>query len=299
MFEQLKATVNDAVDSVSKSISNLTTVDIDEEFDELFFDLERVLLRNNVAVEAIDAIKEQMRDDLAGEEAPGGEAEQRVKDALADALRAVLSEGPDIHEITQKSPCTLAFIGVNGSGKTTTLAKLAHTLKQAGKSLVFAAADTYRAASIEQLEEHAERLDVKLIKHDYESDPAAVAYDAVQHAEAEELDVVLIDTAGRLHSDSNLMEELAKLIRVNDPDYTFFVGESTTGNDCVDQAKQFHDDVGFDGIILTKADVDDSGGAAISISHATGEPVNYLGTGQDYKDIEHFDKETLITALLD
>lgn len=294
MFEKLKETVTDAVDSVSESVSNITQVDIDDRFDDIFFDLEHALLQNNVAVSAVDAIREEMRDQLTGEQAGRGQVEAQVITALREALEKLLREGEPVNELVGDTPYVIAFTGVNGSGKTTTLAKIAHALQQQGKSLVLAAADTYRAASIEQLEEHAAALDSKIIKHEYESDPAAVAYDAVQHAESEGHDVVLIDTAGRLHSNANLMGELAKLIRVNDPNHTFFIGESTTGNDCVEQAQEFKDNIGFDGTILTKADVDDNGGAAISISHATDTAIHYLGTGQDYDDLEPFDKQALI-----
>ncbi len=163
--------------------------------------------------------------------------------------------------------------------------------------MVLAAADTFRAAAIQQLEEHANKLGVKIIKHDYESDPAAVAFDAIKHAESKGIDIVLIDTAGRQHANKNLMQELEKVIRVNKPDLKVFIGESITGNDCVEQAKQFNETVGIDVIVLTKADVDEKGGAAISISYVTGKPIIYLGMGQTYDDLVPFNKEKILESV--
>jgi fused signal recognition particle receptor len=201
-----------------------------------------------------------------------------------------------IDEIRKKKdkPYIISFIGVNGSGKTTSMAKLAYLLQKNNLSVVFAASDTFRAAAIQQLQEHADKLGVKMIRHDYESDPAAVAFDAIQHAKSKGIDVVLIDTAGRLHVNDNLMNELKKLIRVNKPDLKIFVGESITGNDCVEQAKLFNEVVGIDAIILAKADVDEKGGAAVSVSYVTKKPIIYLGTGQKYDDLQEFKPEIII-----
>ena len=165
------------------------------------------------------------------------------------------------------------------------------------KSVVIAAADTFRAAAIDQLQLHADKLNIKMIKHDYGSDAAAVAFDAVKHAEAKKIDVVLIDTAGRIHSNINLMDEMKKIIRVAKPDLKIFIGESITGNDCTEQAKKFNEAIGIDGIILSKADIDEKGGAAISISYITGKPILYIGTGQEYKDIKEFNPEMIMENL--
>jgi len=186
---------------------------------------------------------------------------------------------------------------VNGSGKTTTIAKLVKLLKDKGLSSVIAASDTFRAAAIHQLDEHGEKLGVKVIKHDYGSDPAAVAFDARKYAEAKKIDVVLVDTAGRLHSNVNLMDEVGKIIRVVKPNLKVFVGESITGNDCVEQSKKFNETVGIDSIILTKADVDERGGSAISISYITGKPIIYLGVGQKYDDLRSFDEKEIVKSL--
>ena len=164
-------------------------------------------------------------------------------------------------------------------------------------SSVIAASDTFRAAAIHQLDEHGEKLGIKVIKHDYGSDPAAVAFDARKYAEAKKIDVVLVDTAGRLHSNVNLMDEVKKIIRVVKPNLKVFVGESITGNDCVEQSKKFNEVVGIDSIILTKADVDEKGGAAISISYITGKPIIYLGVGQGHDDLRIFDEKELVRSL--
>lgn len=187
----------------------------------------------------------------------------------------------------------IVFFGINGSGKTTTIAKFAHLLQQNKLSCVMAAADTFRAAAIDQLEEHASKLKIELIKHDYGADPAAVAFDAVKHAKAKKIDVVLVDTAGRMHSNTGLVDEMKKIIRVVKPDLKLFIGESITGNDCIEQAKTFDAAIGIDGIILSKADIDDKGGAAVSVSYVTKKPIFYLGTGQNYSDLKEFDKETI------
>ena len=276
-----------------------TTIKISEDkFEKLFWELEVVMLENNVAVEVIDKIKA----DLKAELTTGKVSRKGVYELILDALRKSV-EGlfMDQHfnlvkEIKKKKdkPYVIAFIGVNGSGKTTTMAKMAHLLLENNLSVVFAASDTFRAAAIQQLQEHADKLGVKMIKHDYDSDPAAVAFDAVKHAKAKGIDVVMIDTAGRLHSNDNLMNELKKLVRVNNPDLKVFVGESITGNDCIEQAKLFNQAVGIDVIILAKADVDEKGGAAVSVSYVTKKPIIYLGTGQTYDDLTDFKPEIVI-----
>ena len=197
----------------------------------------------------------------------------------------------------EEKPFVIAFFGINGSGKTTTIAKIANLLKEKNISCVLAASDTFRAASIEQLQIHADKLGVKLIKHDYGSDPAAVSFDAIKHAKAKNIDVVLIDTAGRLHSNINLMDELKKIVKVSKPNLKLFVGESIAGNDCIEQAKTFNEAVGIDGIILAKADIDEKGGAAISVSYITKKPIIYLGTGQEYKDLKEFDPNLIVEGL--
>jgi fused signal recognition particle receptor len=271
----------------------------DKKFEELFFDLEVGLLESNVAVEVIEKIKEDLKKELVDTKVLRGTIQEVVENTLKNSLSEILEIKPiDILEkIKTKKPYVICFIGVNGSGKTTTIAKFVNLLKANNLKCVLAAADTFRAAAIQQLEEHANNLNVKMIKHDYGSDPAAVAFDAIKYAEQKALDVVLIDTAGRLHSNANLMAELDKIIRIAKPDFKIFVGESITGNDCVFQATEYNKITGIDGIILSKADVDDKGGAAISVSYVTKKPILFMGTGQEYKDLEVFDKDKILNSL--
>ena len=283
-----------------KVSESFTKINLSEQkFEELFWDIEVTLLENNVAVEVIELIKKDLKEELTTDKVSRKNVEQIILDTLKLSLDKVLTV-PEINlekEIEKKKPYIIAVIGVNGSGKTTAIAKLTNYLKKQNYSVVIAAADTFRAAAIQQIEEHANKLDVKLIKHDYNSDPAAVAFDAVKHAEAKKIDVVLIDTAGRMHSNDNLMNELKKLIRVNKPDLKIFVGESITGNDCVEQARTYNAEIGIDAIILTKADIDEKGGAAISISHVTQKPILFIGTGQKYDDLEKFNKKRILESL--
>ena len=271
----------------------------EDKFEDLFWDLEVALLENNVAMEVIGKIKSDLKDKLTSGKISRKGVEEVIKGSLRKSIEEVLDiESFDlVKKAKDKQPFIITFIGVNGSGKTTSLAKVAKKLMDNGLSVVFAAADTFRAAAIQQLEEHANNLDVKMIKHDYNADPAAVAFDAVEHAKSKGIDVVLVDTAGRLHSNKNLMQELEKLIRVNNPDLKIFVGESITGNDCVEQAKVYDEAIGIDAIILSKADVDEKGGAAISVSYVTGKPILYIGTGQEYDDLERFEPDLVLESL--
>lgn len=270
-----------------------------EKFEELFWDLELALLENNVAVEVIEKIKTDLKTELVDKPLPRGQIEERIALSLHKSIEDLFSV-PNIDilaKVKSKKPYVICFVGINGSGKTTSIAKVAHYLQTRGLSVVLAAADTFRAAAIDQLQLHADNLGLKLIKHDYGSDPAAVAFDAIKHAEAKKADVVLIDTAGRLHSNVNLMDEMKKIIRVAKPDLKLFIGESITGNDCVEQAKKFDEAVGIDGIILSKADIDEKGGAAISVSYVTKKPIVFLGVGQEYDDLQPFDKEKLLASI--
>ena len=283
----------------SKAKEALTTKRLSaEKFDELFWSLEQALLENNVAVAVIDKIKEDLKAKLIEKPLPRN-LEDVVQKTLNESLDEVLSvEQQDFMTLARsKKPFVIAFFGINGSGKTTTIAKIAHLLQQNKLSCVMAAGDTFRAAAIQQLEEHADNLKIKIIKHDYGADAAAVAFDAVKHAQKHGIDVVLIDTAGRLHSDVNLMDELKKIVRVAKPDLKLFVGESITGNDCVEQAERFDEHIGIDGVILTKADVDEKGGTALSISFVTKKPIMYIGTGQRYGDLKQFSKEMVLENL--
>jgi len=280
----------------------IITTKIDEgQFEKLFWELELALMENNVAVEVIDKIKNDLKEELMEKPIKRTKVEETISLSLKNSIEGLFQNNNIdlIQQIRDKKdkPYIIAFFGINGSGKTTSIAKLASMLKENKISCVFAASDTFRAASIEQLQLHADKLDIKMIKHDYGSDPAAVAFDAIKHAKAKNIDAVLIDTAGRMHSNQNLIDEMKKIIRVAKPDLKIFVGESITGNDCVEQAKTFNDSVGIDGIILAKADVDEKGGAAVSVSYVTKKPILFLGTGQNYGDLEKFDSEIIMKNL--
>ncbi|MBI2655982.1 signal recognition particle-docking protein FtsY [Candidatus Woesearchaeota archaeon] len=279
----------------------ITTTKINEEqFDRLFSDMELALMENNVAIEVIEKIKNDLKEELVEKPIRRTKVEETISGALKKSIGELFekSDFDLIEEIKNKAekPYVIAFFGINGSGKTTSIAKLANMLKENEISCVLAAADTFRAASIEQLQIHADKIGVKIIKHTYGADPAAVAFDAIKHAKAKNIDAVLVDTAGRMHSNTNLIDEMKKIIRVAKPDLKIFVGESITGNDCVDQAKTFNEAVGIDGIILAKADIDEKGGAAVSVSYVTKKPILYLGVGQEYSDLQKFDSEVIVNG---
>ena len=297
---QPAAVVGEKKGFFSRITSKITTKEIDaSQFEEMFWDLELLLLENNVAVQVIEKIKDDLKRDLVGQPIARSKIEETIVGALKDSVKGlfVLPAVDVIALAGKKSPLVICFIGINGSGKTTTIAKMAKLFQDNGKSVVMAAADTFRAAAIDQLQFHADALGVKLIKHDYGADPAAVAFDAIAHAKAKNRDIVLIDTAGRLHSNANLVDEMKKIVRVAKPDLKIFVGESITGNDCIEQALKFDEAVGLDGIILSKADIDEKGGTAVSVSYVTGKPILYLGTGQEYVDLEPFDPDAVVEQL--
>jgi len=298
--EEKKSILQKIKEGITKQKELITTVSLSEDkFKDIFWDLELILLENNVAVEIIEKIKQNLKEKLVNTRVKRRDIEKVIKDTLKETIETLFSAEPGdfIGKVKSKKPFVISFVGVNGSGKTTSIAKIAHLLQKNDLKLILAASDTFRAAAIDQLQQHADKLGLKMIKHDYGADAAAVAFDAIEYAKAHQLDAVLIDTAGRLHSNVNLMDELKKINKVSNPDLTIFVGESITGNDCVEQAKEFNNLVGIDGIILTKADVDEKGGAAISISHITGKPILFLGTGQEYKDLEKFDHEKILKDL--
>ena len=265
-------------------------------------ELEFALLGSDVEYGVTEEILEGVEENLLGEtRARLDSTGNIVRDALRESLYDVISVGQfdfDERVTAAEKPVVIIFTGVNGVGKTTTIAKLGHYLEQRGLSTVLANGDTYRAGANEQLESHARSLDKKIISHEQGSDPAAVIYDAVEYAEANNVDVVLGDTAGRLHTSDGLMDQLEKIDRVIDPDMTLFVDEAVAGQDAVNRASEFDAASDIDGTVLTKADADTQGGAAISIAHVTGKPILFLGTGQDYDDIERFDPERIVDTLI-
>ena len=298
--EERKSFFQKVKESIGKKAELITTVSLSEDkFNNIFWDLEMMLLENNVAVEVIEKIKHDLKGALVDKRLKRSKIENKIKETLKDTISNLfLTQTFDlIEKVKSKKPFVISFVGVNGSGKTTSIAKVANHLKNKGLKVVLAASDTFRAAAIDQIQQHADKLNIKLIKHDYGSDAAAVSFDAIQYAKAHFSDVVLIDTAGRLHSNVNLMDELKKIKRVANPDLTIFVGEAITGNDCVEQAKEFNSAVNIDAIILSKADVDEKGGAAISVSYVTKKPILYLGTGQGYNDLQKFTPEIVLKNL--
>lgn len=283
--------------SVVKRVKEKTLEEDDVK--DILKSMELALLENDVALEVTEKIISDLRENLVGKNVKRGEAEKVVHESLRQSLLEVMQqEDVDIEDILKerKEPLTVLFLGFNGVGKTTTLAKIAHKFKE--YKPVIAAGDTFRAASIEQLEEHGQRIGAKVIKHDYGSDSAAVIFDAKKHATASDSKLVLADTAGRSHSNTNLMDELKKVVRVNKPDLKILVLDAVTGNDIYDQARLFNEAVGVDGIILTKTDVYEKGGAAISAAHTIKKPILYMGTGQEYEELAKFNPEKIVENIL-
>ncbi len=274
-----------------------------DKLEDLLWDLEVGLLEADVALPVIEAIKASVREQLTVTGVPRGRAHAIVEEVLRAAITKVLQTGRlnfdefVVGKIKEKRPVVIMFVGVNGTGKTTTIAKLCHRLKGHGISSVMAAGDTFRAGAIEQLSLHGDRLGVKVVKHTAGSDPAAVAYDAIEHAKSRNKDVVLLDTAGRMQTNTNLMEEMAKIRRVARPDLTIFVGDSLAGNDAVEQAREFNKVVGIDGVVLTKVDADAKGGAALSVAYTIGKPLLFVGIGQEYDDQIPFQAEWMVDRL--
>ncbi len=279
----------------------LTAADIED----IAWELQVGLLESDVAVPVADRIIERSKELIIGQKLGLTENPRKLaEDALQQAIREVLvtDKKVDLLELIKAKrargePAVLVFLGINGHGKTTTVAKVAKYLTGHGFKPVLAAADTYRAAGIEQLEIHAERLGLEVVKQRRGADAAAVAFDAISHAKARGFDVVLVDTAGRMQTDVNLMDEMRKIVRVAKPDLKIFVGDALTGNDAVEQATTFNQAIGIDGSILCKMDADARGGAALSITQVTGKPILFLGTGQDYKDLVEFKPEIILNAL--
>lgn len=319
MFDSLRKKLKDSVGKITKKVQGkekteekskkkkkktfkLGVKEIKEkDLKDVLWDLKVSLLESDVALETAEKICNDLKEKLVGKEIKKKEIEKEIKNTFKESLEDIfdLEEINLVKEIKNKKPYLILFLGFNGSGKTTTIARVAHLLKKRNLEVNLAAGDTWRAAAIHQLEKHANNLDVPIIKHDYGADSAAVVYDAVKHAKANNIDVVLADTAGRSHTDTNLMEELKKICKVNEPDLKILVVDSLTGNDAVEQAKSFEEAVEIDGVILTKMDVNEKGGAALSVAHTIKKPILYIGTGQEYKDLEKFDSKKIIKKILE
>jgi fused signal recognition particle receptor len=296
LFDKLRAQFSKLYEHVAKA--ELKGKDLDKVLDE--FQLS--LVENDVAVSVADYVSTQLREKLQDVQFTRfANPRDGVKAILSDVLLSVLQRNGrlDIFELIDKKkslgePAVIVFVGINGTGKTTSIAKLAHILQKRGRTSILAASDTYRSGSIEQLEEHARRIGVRIIRHQYGGDPAAVAYDAVNYAKAHGINAVLIDTAGRMQTNKNLLEEMRKIVRVTNPDLTLLVVDALTGNDAVEQGKVFSEAVKIDGIILAKLDADAKGGSAVSISYVMGKPVVMVGTGQKYDDLQPFQPEVIV-----
>ncbi len=289
------------VKKIKKRVSKEIEI-AEEDIKDILWNVQLSLLEADVAYEATEKICEGVKRELIGKKVKKGEIERAVKRAFQDAMLKILTRPAEIDIFSlceKKKPFVIVFLGFNGSGKTTTIAKIAKLFLERGKKVVFAAGDTFRAASIEQLEEHGKALGVRVIKHRYGADPAAVVYDAIKHAKARGIDVVLADTAGRAHTNAALMEELKKICRVNKPDLKILVMDSLTGNDVVEQAKMFDREIGVDCMVMTKVDVYEKGGSIISAAYAINKPVLFLGYGQGYDEIKPFNPEEFVKNLLE
>ncbi len=289
-----------------KVTSKIKKIKISEkEFDVYADDLEMLLLENNVAMEVTEKVISELKDRIVGREFLKKEVESEIKDFFREVIEDILVEPYDFAErvrsqksdVRSQEPYVILFCGINGTGKTTTIAKVADYLKRKNLSCVLAAGDTFRAASIEQLKTHGERLNIKVVAHEYGSDPASVGFDAIAYAKKNKIDCVLIDTAGRMHTAKNLLKEMEKIVKVCKPDLKIFVGESITGNDILEQVRSFDWAIGIDGIVLSKADIDEKGGTALSVGYVTKKPILYLGTGQEYDKFEPFDRQKFIERL--
>jgi len=300
VFEKLRKGLSGLVNKVT------TTELTSDKLHPVLGDFKLNLIENDVAVSVADYICEEMERRLNGVQVKRLEDRKSVvKENLNKVLLDILTPKEKIdllQRIDEKrrrnEPYIIMFVGINGTGKTTSIAKVAKFLMKNGYSVVLACSDTYRAGSIEQLEEHARRLGVKMIRHKYGADPAAVAYDAISHAKAQGINVVLIDTAGRIQTDRNLMNELGKIKRVITPDLTILTVDALTGNDAVMQAEEFHKIVGIDGTILTKVDADVKGGSALSVTYVTGKPIIFIGIGQRHEDLQPFSPEQFTEMIL-
>jgi len=300
MFEKLKSGLKDLVNKV-------TTTELKaENLRPILSEFKLSLVENDVAFPVAERICDEIERKLEGVQVKRLEDRRRIVEKnLREVLLEVMRTNNEIDlldAIEEKrkkgEPFVIVFVGINGTGKTTTIAKIAHFLNKKGYSVVLACSDTYRAGSIEQLEEHAKRLGIRMIKHKYGADPAAVAYDTINHAKAHGINVVLIDTAGRIQTNRNLMNELEKIKRIVNPDLTILIVDSLTGNDAVMQAEEFHKSVSINAAILTKVDADVKGGSAISVTYVTKKPILFIGTGQTYDDLEEFNPEKFVDMIL-
>jgi len=276
----------------------------EDDLEDPLMELEIALLESDLALTVTDAIVASVKEQLSGTRKKFGKntgsiVEDALKNAILEVMSANVFDFDEFMEQRRGQTVHIAFVGINGTGKTTSIAKIANRLQKAGYSMTIAAGDTFRAGAIDQIQIHADRLGIKVIRHQEGSDPAAVIYDALQYAKAHKSDVLLSDTAGRMHTNVNLMAQLEKICRVSSPDLIIFVDEATAGNDAVERASQFNGAVPISGTILTKLDADSKGGAAISIAYITQKPILFFGVGQEYDDLLKFDPEWFVEKIFE
>jgi fused signal recognition particle receptor len=300
MFDKLKKAFSSAARGIGQR--ELT----EQVLDDALLDLQIALLESDVAQEVVDDLSTKLKKELLGLKLEKSQdATQTVQSKLQTTVAEIFARAGKLDLVekikskkeSKTGPFIIVFLGINGTGKTTTVAKVANLLRKAGFSVVVAAGDTHRAGAIEQLEQHTNRLSLKIVKQRYGADPSSVGRDAYEHAKKNYIDVVLMDTAGRMQTSKNLMDEMGKIVRVVKPDIKLFIGDSLAGNDTINQAREFFQYTNFDGAILTKIDADAKGGAAMSIAHITSKPITYVGIGQGYDDIIPFDPDKFIQSL--
>lgn len=296
------------LDKVKNAVSNISKIAVEKqisekELDKVMENLTIELLESEIPFDLVEQISENIKKQMIDKKfARSDEFKEIIKSEFTKTIKEIFQKVEDVDLIQlinskESKPFKILIVGINGSGKTTTVAKIGHLLKENNISSAIVAGDTFRSGAIEQIKEHADRLELKLISQKYGSDPAAVARDGVEYSKTHNIDAVIIDTSGRVQTNSNLMQEVLKIKNVVNPDFTVFIGDSLAGNDLVSQTHEFFKFTDFNGSILTKVDADVKGGAILSILSETGKPIIYIGTGQEYKDLEKFNEERFLSGL--
>lgn len=296
------------LDKVKNAVSNISKIAVEKqisekELDKVMENLTIELLESEIPFDLVEQISENIKKQMIDKKfARSDEFKEIIKSEFTKTIKEIFQKVEEVDLIQlinskEDKPFKILIVGINGSGKTTTVAKIGHLLKDNNISSAIVAGDTFRSGAIEQIKEHADRLELKLISQKYGSDPAAVARDGVEYSKTHNIDAVIIDTSGRVQTNSNLMQEVLKIKNVVNPDFTVFIGDSLAGNDLVSQTHEFFKFTEFNGSILTKVDADVKGGAILSILSETGKPIIYIGTGQEYKDLEKFNEERFLSGL--
>ena len=296
------------LDKIKNVVSNLSKIAVEKQISEKELDivienLKIDLLESEIPFDLVEKISENIKKHMIDRKfSRSDEFKEIIKNEFTKSIVEIFDKVEDVDLINliktnKDNPFKILIVGINGSGKTTTVAKIGYLLKENNISSVIVAGDTFRSGAIEQIKEHADRLNLKLIAQEYGSDPAAVARDGVEYSKTHNIDAVIIDTSGRVQTNNNLMQEVLKINNVINPDFTIFIGDSLAGNDLVSQAQEFFKFTEFNGSILTKVDADVKGGAILSILSESSKPIIYIGTGQEYKDLEKFNEERFLSEL--